>query len=405
MTVPPSLRAEDEDRGDANRAGVERRPHSFRSALGHVLACFLVAAALQPLWPRAAGRYTALVAAAAQPILLWLQPTPLVSGLSTRGTVVRIESAGSPEAPVGSFETGHFSFYMPFVVLLLCTARWRLRLVTLPEIGLILALLLAIQVSCVSFGALRVAAFGPLTGGGYGIIGPLEYVLLHTLYHTYGNFGPQLWNGLIVALVLFRAGRLKDPSLPRRPAATSGGLAAACGVLILPSVLFIVAAPAVRHLTGQATLARRTTAAAFFREGNPEAAARLARDILDEDENDLRAMMILGSIAEGGSPSEAKTWYARVVGREPGHVAARLGLARAEERLGHLDAAVTEFYNVLRLAPDRADAFEDLGDIYMQRREYAAAREHYGAAASLQPDRAGLMLKIARAAEPVSDAD
>jgi hypothetical protein len=368
-----------------------------------VLACFLAAALLQPLWPRAAERYTAVVAAVAQPILLWLQPTPIAGGLSSHGTLVRVESALTPDAPIGFLETAHFSFYMPFIVILLVTVRWRLRLVSLPEIVLILALLFAVQVSCMCFGALRVVAAAPVAGKDYAIIGLLEYVVLHTLHHTYGNFGPQLWNGLIVALVIYRgAARLKYPAAPRHP--TSRALALACGVLILPSVVFILAAPAVRHLTGQLTRARRVTALAALRAGQPAVAERLARDLLDEGEGDPQAMMILGSLAEDAKPAEARAWYVKAVAREPGNIAARIGLAHTEERLGNLDAAVTELYNVLRLAPDRADAFEDLGDIYMQRREYEAARMHYVAAASLRPDRRELRMKIQRAAEPVSDA-
>lgn len=367
----------------------------------HVLACFAIIALLQPVWYRAAGAYTGALTAVSGRILPWLEPAPVFGGFTHAGTVVEVTSGLTGDKPLGDIETRHFSFYMPFVLLLLCVARWRLRLVSGPEILLILAFLFAVQVCCVSLGTLRHVVFALRLSGGFALIGPLEYNVLHTLYHTYCNFGPELWNGVVVGFVLLR-GALRSEFAPA-PLATSRGLVAACAVLMLPALSYMVAAPVVRHFTGEARRARMATARAYARAGNAEAAARLAREVLDADGQDIWAMLLLGSLEEPTRPEQAATWYEKALAVNPTQVSALVGLARVKAGLGDGSAAEPLYYAALKIAPRNSEAYEGLGDIYMARHAYETARKPYELAVRFGPDRPGLLLKLGNAHQAAGD--
>jgi len=356
-----------------------------RRAIVAVLACFIVAGAMTPLWDRVAGPYTGALVGACRQLVAWLEPAPLVRTLERSGTMVRLVGRPPWEEALGAVETSTISFYLPFIVLVLGVARWHLRLISVPEIVLVLGAVFAVHVTCLGLGVqtLEVDAF---RAAGYpSLVGPIENAILRTLHHTYCYSGAQLWAGLVVALVLIRGRRLDLPA-PRTPRlAPSGVLAAACGVLILPAVLYVGLSPAVRRLDGGDRSARRIAALACLRAGDRESARRLATEGLDAARPDPETMMLLGLITEETAPAEAEGWYTRVVATRPQNLGARLGRARARVRLGDREAAIAEYYAVLAIAPDNADAYRALGDLYRDQGNGPAARAHYEMAVRFRP--------------------
>lgn len=382
-------------------ADARQRLRRVGFVLLHVLGCFVIAGILQPVWSRAAGAYTDALSAVSRQLVPHLEPAPVFGGFSRSGTVVEVASGLTGDRPLGDIETRHFSFYMPFVLLLLCVARWRLRLVSGPEILVILAFLFVIQACCLSLGALRHVVFALRPSGGFALIGPLEYNVLHTLYHTYCNFGPELWNGVVVGFVLLR-GAMRSEFAPAPPA-TSRGLVAACAVLILPAVVYMMVAPVARRFTGEERRARMATARAYARAGNGEAATRLAREVLDSDGKDIWAMLLLGSLEEPVRPEQAAAWYEKALAVNPAQVSALVGLARVKASLGDGSAAEPLYYTALKIAPRNSEAYEGLGDIYMARHAYETARKPYEQAVRFGPDRPGLLLKLGNAHQLAGD--
>ncbi|HET8946452.1 MAG TPA: tetratricopeptide repeat protein [Candidatus Polarisedimenticolia bacterium] len=375
------------------------RLRSAGAILGWVLACFVLAAVLQPAWSLAAGPYADALAAISRLILPRVEPAPVFGGFERSGTILQVTSALLPGRSLGGVETRHFSFYLPFVVLLLVVARWRLRLVSGAEILVLLGFLFAVQVTCVTLGALRVVVFALVPGGGFSLMGPLEYDTMHTLYHVYGNFGPELWNGVIVGFVLLRAARLSDrPPVPAPPPpATSRALVAACAVLILPACAYMTAAPAVRRYTGESRRAGLIVAKEYARIGNLPMAARVAHQLLDANGQDPWAMILMGSLEENSRPEQAAGWYEKVLAAYPQQVNALMGLARARTNLGDGPGAESLYYQVLNLEPRNFEAYESLGDIAMARGDYPSARATYDLAIRFGPERAATFLKIGRA--------
>jgi Tfp pilus assembly protein PilF len=380
---------------------------SPRLAIGTVLACFVLAGALLPWWDRQAGSYTGILVAICRHVVPWLQPAPLVSGLERSGTIVRLADAFSPGDSLGAVQTSYISFYLPFIVLLLAAARWPLRLVTVAEVLLVLGSVFLVHLGCLSLGVQSVEVDAFVPGGYPALVGPIEHALLRTLHHTYWYTGAQLWAGLVVALILLRAAPPRGDRVDRTQRwASSRALAAACLVVVLPSLMYVAFSPAVRRLSGRDRTARVTAAQAYLRAGNREAAGRLAREAFDATRPDHRDMMLLGLIAEETSPAEAAVWYDKVLAARPGSLGAQLGLARVRTRQGDRDAAMAAYYSVLSIAPGNADAYKALGDLYMARGDYPAARSHYEMAVRFQPDLAASLTSLesaSRSAETPAD--
>jgi hypothetical protein len=378
-----------------------------RPAIAAVLACFVVAGALLPFWDRQAGSYTGILVAICRHVVPWVQPAPLVSDLERRGTIVRLVDAFSPGDSLGAVQTSHISFYLPFIVLLLAAARWPLRLVSFAEVLLVLGSIFVVHLGCLSLGVQSVEVDSLVPGGYPALVGPFEHALLRTLHHTYWYTGAQLWAGLVVALILLRVAPIRGDAVDRTHRwASSQALAAACLIVVLPSLMYVAFSPAVRRLSGRDRTARLTAAEAYFRAGHREAAGHLAREAFDAARPDHRDMMLLGLIAEETSPAEAADWYGRVLAARPGTLGAQLGLARVQKRMGDRDAAMAAYYSVLSIAPGNADAYKALGDLYTARGDYPAARAHYEMAVRFQPDLAASLPSLenaSRGAETPAD--
>ncbi len=348
-----------------------------RRAIVAVLACFVAAGALAPLWDRAAAAYTGALVVAGRPVVAWIEPAPLLDRLEATGTMVRLDGRLAAVRSLGAVETRTIFFYLPFVVLLLGAALRPLRIAAPRDIVLILGAIFLVHVVCLGLG-IQVLLVDALRASGYPSLAlPIENAILRTLHHTYTYAGAQLWAGLVVALVLLRAGAPAASDDATRPVpAGPGVVAAACGVLLLPAVLYVGLSPAVRHLAGGDRLARRIVALACLRAGDRECARTLAVQAFNPARPDPETMMLLGLVTEVSAPAEAAGWYQRVVEARPRALAARRGLARLRASLGEDEAAIDAYYAVLSLAPGNVDAYRALGDLYRARGDAAAARTH-----------------------------
>lgn len=357
-----------------------------RRAILAVLACFVAAGALAPLWDRAASAYTGALVVACRPVVAWIEPAPLLDRLESTGTMVQLAGRQAVVRSLGAVETRTIFFYLPFVVLLLGAALRPLRLVTCRDMALILGSLFVVHAACLALGVQVLVVDALRAGGSPSLASPIENAILRTLHHTYSYAGAQLWAGLVIALVLLRAGAARGPDDASRPGpARPGVVAAACGVLLLPAVLYIALSPVVRQLTEGDRRARRIVALACLRAGELECARTLAAQALDAARPDPGTMMLLGLATERSAPAEAADWYRRVVEARPRFLDARIRLARMQASLGEGDAAIDGYYAVLSMAPGNVDAFRALGDLYLDRGDAEAARTHYEMAERLRP--------------------
>lgn len=360
----------------------------IRRAIVAVLVCFVAAGALAPLWDRAAVAYTDALVVACRPLVAWIEPAPLLDRLESTGTMVRLAGRQAAFQSLGAVETRTIFFYLPFVVLLLGAALRPLRVVTPRDIALILGAVFIVHAVCLGLG-IQVLLVDALRVGGYPSLAmPIESAVLRTLHHTYTYAGAQLWAGLVIALVLLRAGHPGGGDDATRPVSERPGVvAAACGVLLLPALLYVGLAPALRHLTGGDLRARGMVALACLRAGDHTCARTLAAQAFDPARPDPETMLLLGLVTEDSAPAEAAEWYRRVVEARPQSLGARLGLARTQASLGENEAAIAGYYAVLSMAPGNADVYHALGDLYRARGDTAAARTHDEMAERFRPGR------------------
>jgi tetratricopeptide (TPR) repeat protein len=83
--------------------------------------------------------------------------------------------------------------------------------------------------------------------------------------------------------------------------------------------------------------------------------------------------------------AEAREWYMKALEvRRTGFVLYRLGLLAVAER--QLDLAENYYQEALKLEPDRAEAYQQLGRLYTEKEMPEKARQHLERAVSLKPD-------------------
>lgn len=351
--------------------------HGVRRAIVAVLATFVIAGALMPLWDRAAGAYAGVLAAASRPVAAWIEPAPLLERLERSGTLVRLAGRHEHFESLGAVETRTISFYLPFVVLLLAAAFRPLRLVTAREIAIILGAVLLVHVAGLALGIQVLEVDALRVGGSPSLAGPIENAILRTLHHTYCYTGAQLWAGLTIGLVLLRAGAGRSPSDGAGPSPRHRSIVApSCAVLLLPAILYVGLAPALRHLTGRDRQASRTVAYACLRAGDRACARDLGARAIDPARPDPGTMMLLGLATEETAPAEAAGWYRRVVEARPHDSDARAGLARTLAKAGDREAAMAAYYALLSFEPGNPEAYRALADLHRARGNETAGRSH-----------------------------
>lgn len=363
-----------------------RSRHPMRATLLLVLSCFVLGGLAQLVWSPVAARYAGIVAVTARPVVHWLQPVRMTERLISHGTAISAEGDLFPGRPLGPIETASYSFYLPFIILLLAGAAWRGRLVTIGEIMIVLGFLFLVHVFGLSFDVLLLQSIF-LGGTGGASFGPVEQTVLHGLFRIYILFGMQLWSGVIVALVLARAalgGRAPQRSSAGRLNAT-GGVALACGLLLAPAMLYVVVTPMVRAVSGSAGRARMLEVRILDRRGDKQGAERLARRLVESNSQQVDAMMIIAGYAAQRSTDEAAEWYSRVIAVDPGNLNAGFFLGAIDVHRKDWGSAVRRLKTVLVARPGHAGTHFELGRAYFGQRDLSAARLHFERTIDLDP--------------------
>lgn len=341
-----------------------------------VVVCFLLGGLVQLVWPPVAAVYTRIVATVSTRVVWWLEPVPVLDHLITRGTQVRPQSVLLPTQRFKPLETSSFWFYLPFVLLLLVTAGALYRLASVTEILSLVLFLFAVHVTCLSLGVLW-SESQALSQEGARFISRREFAVLQALARLYFVYGIQLWSGLMVAFVLLRsaAGTRVLAHGFLRALSSPGGLAACCVAFLLPSLAFMIGAPAIRHLSGAANDARLAVALREAARGALREAEELAGAVLAEDATDVRALELMARLAD--RPEEAESWYRRLLAVQPDRVGAHYDLGGLLARRGAWQAAAGEYRSVLEFSPGHVDARYQLGNCYLRQGEIDAARREY----------------------------
>jgi len=88
---------------------------------------------------------------------------------------------------------------------------------------------------------------------------------------------------------------------------------------------------------------------------------------------------------QNGKLSQARAFFKRAASQSPQDVIARVNLARADARLGNLQQATEHMQSAIELNPDEADLHVELGDLYFQSSQGAAAATSVNRALELSP--------------------
>src|SRR5258708_5663477 len=142
-----------------------------------------------------------------------------------------------------------------------------------------------------------------------------------------------------------------------------------------------------------------TTAAAYVREGRPEAAIPLLNKILSASPSDLKARNLLGiALMTSGHREEATAQFKKALRVDPRFHPALKNLAINELAMGQNQDAKVHLEQAVKLAPKDAVVHFHLGQIYFNEERYGDAGVHFELAQEGFPDRyqAGFNLLLAR---------
>jgi len=140
-------------------------------------------------------------------------------------------------------------------------------------------------------------------------------------------------------------------------------------------------------------------AAAYVRQGQPEAAIPLLNKILSAAPGDLKARNLLGiALMSSGHRAEANAQFQKVLRQDPRFHPALKNLAINEFDMGLKKESKLHFEQAVKLVPNDAVVHFHLGQIYFQEERYQAAANHFELAQNGFPDRyqAGFNLVLAR---------
>jgi tetratricopeptide (TPR) repeat protein len=132
------------------------------------------------------------------------------------------------------------------------------------------------------------------------------------------------------------------------------------------------------------------------REGSPNSAEEIYRDILKKDPDHVEAARLLAAIAvKHERYREAEVFLQRAVKLAPDYVRAWADLANVQRELDHIDDAIASATRVLELAPDMAESHMLYASVIGLAGRHEEAIEMYRKALATSPDKAGAMCSMA----------
>ena len=131
-------------------------------------------------------------------------------------------------------------------------------------------------------------------------------------------------------------------------------------------------------------LARALAALEAGDRGSAAAAFRILQANLPQDPDALHAIGVLG--LRSGDPGRALEPLPRAIALNPRQPAYRCHLAIAYRSLGLPDRAVAELEAALAMDPALAEAHSNLGNLLLERGDFAGAEARFGRALALKRD-------------------
>ncbi len=132
------------------------------------------------------------------------------------------------------------------------------------------------------------------------------------------------------------------------------------------------------------------------REGSPNKAEKIYRDILKKDPDHVEAARLLAAMAvKHERYREAEVFLQRAVKMAPDYLRAWADLANVQRELDHLDDAIASATRVLELAPDKAESHMLYASVIGLAGRHEDAIEMYRKALVASPERAGAMCSMA----------
>lgn len=139
-------------------------------------------------------------------------------------------------------------------------------------------------------------------------------------------------------------------------------------------------------------------AMAYQEQGNSVEAARCLERCLELQPGRADACDHLGRIAQQeGRHSDAVTWFRKAGQIEPRMAGLHFRLGQAYQSQGKTDEAVVEVNRNVELYPTAPDNYVTLGELFLQKQDYAAARDNYEKAVKLDPNLAKAYFGLASA--------
>jgi tetratricopeptide (TPR) repeat protein len=125
----------------------------------------------------------------------------------------------------------------------------------------------------------------------------------------------------------------------------------------------------------------------YFRRGELEQAAEKFQAAINIDPYFTEAYQGLGRVlAQQEKYDEAIQQWRQAQRINPQLIAVRLLINRAYQKQGKLAEALSELKSAINIAPNRWRTYQALGRIYLQLREYKAAKEAFQTVLELKPD-------------------
>ncbi len=138
-------------------------------------------------------------------------------------------------------------------------------------------------------------------------------------------------------------------------------------------------------------------ALSFLDGRNPSRALPLLEELSHEEpESDLYALRLAGCQLQLNMLQEARASVDLVLAMSPDSTAARMLLARLEQRSGHAEPALRQLQELERMNPGGVFLYDQMGLAYLRLRHWPQAIEQFRKALELEPDDAAAYLGVAR---------
>ncbi len=134
----------------------------------------------------------------------------------------------------------------------------------------------------------------------------------------------------------------------------------------------------------------------FEKDGEPEKAEKIYRQILKEDPDHVEACRLLGGVAAAHERyREAEVFLQRAVALAPDYPRAWVDLVNVQRELEKFEDATESAEKLIALAPDKAESYMAYASVVGAAGDHDAAIDTYGKVLKISPEKAGALCSMA----------